>query len=76
MRDDGFDVQNFSRIRRYTENQVFPPEGMTALRCHTDPSDAEWAVFVPLLAPATRRGCHRKHDLRLVLSATLLHLAR
>jgi putative transposase len=44
---------------------------MTALSYDTDLSDAEWAILAPLLAPTTRRGRPRKHDLRQVLNAVL-----
>jgi transposase len=44
---------------------------MTALSYDTDLSDAEWAILAPLLAPTTRRGRPRKHDLRRVLNAIL-----
>src|ERR671921_269165 len=44
---------------------------MTALCYDTDLSDAEWAILAPLLAPTTRRGRPRKHDLRRVLNAIL-----
>jgi len=42
---------------------------MTALCYDTDLSDAEWAILAPLIAPTTRRGRPRKHDLRQVLNA-------
>jgi transposase len=42
---------------------------MSALSYDTDLSDAEWTLLAPLLAPTTRRGRPRKHDLRLVLNA-------
>ena len=42
---------------------------MTALSYDTDLIDAEWAILAPLLAPTTRRGRPRKHDLRQVLNA-------
>jgi putative transposase len=44
---------------------------MAASSYDTDLSDAEWAILVPLLTPATRRGRPRKHDLRLVLNSIL-----
>src|SRR5215207_1274808 len=44
---------------------------MTVLCYDTDLSDAEWAMLAPLLAPTTRRGRPRHHDLRLVLNAIL-----
>jgi putative transposase len=44
---------------------------MTALCYDTDLGDAEWAILAPLLAPTTRRGRPRQHDLRLVLNAVL-----
>jgi transposase len=44
---------------------------MTAVCYDTDLSDAEWAILAPLLAPTTRRGRPRKHDLRQVLNAIL-----
>jgi transposase len=44
---------------------------MTALCYDTDLSNAEWAILAPLLAPTTRRGRPRKHDLWLVLNAIL-----
>ena len=44
---------------------------MTVLSYDTDLSDAEWAILAPLLAPTTRRGRPRKHDLRRVLNAVL-----
>ena len=44
---------------------------MTALSYDTDLSDAEWTILAPLLAPTTRRGRPRKHDLRRVLNAIL-----
>ena len=44
---------------------------MTALCYDTDLSDAEWTILAPLLAPTTRRGRPRKHDLRQVLNAIL-----
>ncbi|PVE20197.1 IS5 family transposase [Microvirga sp. KLBC 81] len=44
---------------------------MTARSYDTDLDDAEWAILAPLLAPTTRRGRPRKHDLRRVLNAVL-----